>query len=263
MHPSRVLAKLRRNEATFVTALHFNDPAVYELASLLGFDCLWLDMEHQARSMQTASQLMRGARVGGSDVMARIAKGEFLRMSRALECGAHGIMYPRCDNADEAREVVRWAKFAPLGTRGIDSAGADNPYLLTPMVDYLKQANEQTFVVIQIEDAGALDNAEKMAAVEGVDVLFFGPGDFSILAGVPGQWDHALIQDAMKRVSAAARKTGKHWGMPCFSPEHAQKVYDLGGRFLAHGSDIGAIKTHFLDIQKRFGPVGVKFEPKF
>jgi 4-hydroxy-2-oxoheptanedioate aldolase len=260
MRPSRILAKLRRGEASFVTALHLNDPAVFELASLLGFDGIWLDMEHQARSMQTAAQLMRGARVGGSDVMCRIAKGEFLRMSRALEAGAHGIMYPRCDDAAEAREVVRWAKFAPLGTRGVDSAGADNPFLLTPLVDYLKQANEQTFVVIQIEDAAALDKAGEIAAVDGVDVLFFGPGDFSILCGFAGQFNDVRIEDAMKRISDAARKAGKHWGMPCFTPEHAQKVYDLGGRFLAHGSDIGSLKNAMEDIQKRFSPVGVKFE---
>jgi 4-hydroxy-2-oxoheptanedioate aldolase len=260
MRTSRILSNLRRNQATFVTALHFNDPAVFELAGLLGFDGIWLDMEHQSRSMQTAAQLMRAARVGVSDVMARIAKGEFLRMSRALEAGASGIMYPRCDDADEAREVVRWAKFAPQGTRGVDSAGPDNPYLLTPLVEYLQTANEQTFVVIQIEDAAALDNAEKIAAVDGVDVLFFGPGDFSILGGYAGQWDHPGIADAMQRIAAAVKKTGKHWGMPCFTPEHAQKVYDLGGRFLAHGSDIGLVKAGLLDIQNRFGPVGVTFE---
>jgi 4-hydroxy-2-oxoheptanedioate aldolase len=260
MRPSRILSKLRRGEASFVTALHFNDPAVFELASLLGFDGLWLDMEHQARSMQTAAQLMRGARVGGSDVMCRIAKGEFLRMSRALEAGAHGIMYPRCDDAAEAREVVRWAKFAPQGTRGVDSAGADNPFLLTPLVEYLKQANAETFVVIQIEDPAALDKVGEIAAVDGVDVLFFGPGDFSILSGVAGQWNHTVIEDAMKRIAEAARKAGKHWGMPCFTPEHAQKVYDMGGRFLAHGSDMGSLKNALEDIQKRFAPVGVKFE---
>jgi len=262
MRTSRILTKLRRNDPSFVTALHFNDPVVFELASLLGFDGIWLDMEHQSRSMQTAGQLMRAARVGGSDVMARIAKGEFLRMSRALEAGAQGIMYPRCDDAEEAREVVRWAKFAPVGVRGVDSAGADNPYLLTPLVEYLKTANEQTFVVIQIEDAAALDNAAAMAAVDGVDVLFFGPGDFSILSGVPGQFDHPLILDATKRVAAAAKQAGKHWGMPCFSPEHAQTVLDLGGRFLAHGSDMGALKTALLDIQRRFAPLGVTFDRK-
>lgn len=262
MRKSRVLAKLRRNDPVLVTALHFNDPVVYELTSLLGFDCLWLDMEHQSRSMQTAGQLVRAARVGSSDVMIRIAKGDFLRMGRALEVGAQGIMYPRCDNADEAREVVRWAKFAPQGIRGVDSAGADNPYCMMPLGDYLKQANEETFVVVQIEDPAALENVEAMAAVDGVDVLFFGPGDFSILAGVPGQWDHPLIADAMKRVSAAAKKAGKQWGMPVFNPEFCRKVLDLGGRFLANGSDITNLKTSFETLRTQFQSLGVTFETR-
>lgn len=260
MRTSRIKAKLRRNQPVFISALHLNDPAVFEMASLQGLDGLWLDMEHQARSMETANQLVRAARVGTSDVMIRIAKGEFLRMSRALEVGAQGIMYARCSDADEAREVVRWAKFAPLGTRGVDSAGADNPYCMTPLVDYLKAANEQTFLVIQIEDPQALEQAEAIAAVEGVDVVFFGPGDFSILSGVAGQWDHPLLEDAMQRISAAVKKHGKHWGMPIFGVDFGRKVLELGGRFLCHGCDLTLIRTGFEELQQRFAPLGVTFE---
>jgi 4-hydroxy-2-oxoheptanedioate aldolase len=262
MRPSRIKAKLRQDKQVLVTALHFNDPVVFEMASLMGFDGLWLDMEHQSRSMQTAGQLVRGARVGTSDVMIRIAKGDYLRMGRALEIGAQGIMYPRCDNAAEAREVVKWAKFAPMGVRGVDSAGADNPYCMMPLTDYLKQANDETFIVIQIEDPAALDNVEEMAAVDGVDVIFFGPGDFSIISGVPGQWDHPLLADAMKRIAAAVKKAGKHWGMPVFNPTFAQKVLDLGGRFMANGSDLTNVKASFEELRSKFTPLGVTFETR-
>lgn len=262
MRPSVVKAKLRRNEVAFITALHLRDPAIFELCSLFGFDAIWLDMEHWPRSMQTTNDLIRAARVGNSEVMVRIAKGEFMRMQRALEAGAQGIMYPRCDNAAEAREVVKWTKFAPMGTRGADSAGPDNPYCLTPLVPYLKQANEETFVVIQIEDPAALANADEMAAVDGVDVLFFGPGDFSIISGIPGQFDHPLIDDAMQKIAAAAKKHGKHWGMPVFNPDFAKKVVDMGGRFLANGSDLTSLKAHFEELQKKFAPVGATFNKK-
>lgn len=263
MRNSVVKAKLRRNESVFITALHLRDPAVFEMCSLFGFDAIWFDMEHWPRSMETANDMMRAARVGKSDVMVRIAKGEFMRMQRALEAGAQGIMYPRCDNADEAREVVKWAKFAPMGTRGADSAGPDNPYCTMPLAPYIKQANEETFIVIQIEDPQALEQAEAMAAVDGVDVLFFGPGDFSIISGIPGQWDHPKIEEAMKKVAAAAKKTGKNWGMPCFTPEFAKKVQDLGGRFMANGSDLTSLKTHFEELQKKFAPLGVTFQKQF
>ena len=160
MRPSVVKAKLARNEPILVTCLHLTDPSLYEMTSLMGYDAIWMDLEHHAYSVETANNLMRAARVGASDIMARPAKGEFMRMSRLLEAGAQGIMYPRCESAAEAAEVVRWCKFHPLGTRGIDGGNPDMPYCSMPLTDYLREANEQTFVVVQIEDPGAVEQAE-------------------------------------------------------------------------------------------------------
>src|SRR5215813_8912753 len=120
MRKSRIKAKLRGNEPVLLVTLHLTDPSTYELASLMGFDGIWLDLEHHHFSVETANTLMRAARVGASDVMVRAAKGEFMRISRILEAGAQGIMYPRCDDAAEARQVLSWSKFAPLGKRGFD-----------------------------------------------------------------------------------------------------------------------------------------------
>ncbi|MFO0954041.1 MAG: aldolase/citrate lyase family protein [Isosphaeraceae bacterium] len=259
MRPSKIKARLKSGEPVLVTALAFTDPAVFELTSLMGFDGIWLDLEHHAVSVETAATLMRAARVGSSDIMARPAKGEFMRLGRLLEAGAHGIMYPRCDDADEARQVVAWSKFAPLGRRGIDTGNADNPYCCTPLVPYLKQANDETFLVIQIEDPAALDHVDEIAAVEGVDVLFLGPGDFSILAGIPGQYDHPLIAQAVERVASAAAKAGKAWGMPVGSPEQAKLRMDQGAKFLAHGADILMVKSGLEAIRQNFGPLGFSF----
>ena len=260
MRQSQILAKIRRDETALAVCLHLTDPSVYERAAMTGFDGIWMDLEHHGYSVETAGQLMRAARVGSSDIVARPAKGEFMRMGRLLELGAQAIMYPRCDNAEEARQVVRWSKFAPLGERGIDSGNCDNPYCLMPLADYIKAANEQTFIVVQIEDPKSLVHAEAMAAVDGVDILFLGPGDFSILAGIPGQFDHPKIKDAMKQVAAAAKKAGKHWGMPIFSVEHAKEVLELGGRFLCHGADLLMVKNGLEDIAKKFAPLGVTFD---
>ena len=133
MRPSRVKAKLRRNEPALITTLHYVDPTLYELTSLMGFDGIWMDLEHHQYSVETAANLMRAARIGASDIIARPAKGEFMRMARLLEAGAQAIMYPRCESAAEAAEVVRWAKFAPLGERGVDGASADAPYCCMPV----------------------------------------------------------------------------------------------------------------------------------
>src|SRR5262249_17954279 len=187
---------------------------------------------HHGYSLETASSLMRAARVGSSDIVARPAKGEFMRMGRMLEAGATGIMYPRCSDAAEAAEVVTWTKFAPLGRRGFDGAGADAPYCTMSVADYVRQANEQTFVIVQLEEQPAVDQAGAIAAVEGVDALMFGPADFSVLEGIPGRFTHPKVQTAIKRVAAAARNQGKDWGMPVSSPTHCKQLQDLGARLL-------------------------------
>src|SRR5215216_4503605 len=120
MRCSKIKAKLVADEAALCVQLHLTDPSVFELTSLMGFDGIWMDLEHHGYSVETAGQLMRAVRVGSSDIIARPAKGEFMRMGRLLEAGAQAIMYPRCDSPEEAAEVVRWAKFAPLGARGFD-----------------------------------------------------------------------------------------------------------------------------------------------
>jgi 4-hydroxy-2-oxoheptanedioate aldolase len=260
MRFSRVKAKLRRNEPALITTLHYTDSTLYEMTSLMGFDGIWMDLEHHAYSVETAAKLMCAARVGASDIIARPAKGEYMRMGRLLEAGAQGIMYPRCESAEEAAEVVKWAKFAPIGERGLDGANADAPYCCMPMKPYLKMANEETLVIIQIESPRALDKVEAIAKVPGVDVLMIGPGDLSVLAGIPYEFDHPFMTDAIKRVAKVAKDAGIHWGMPSGSPEHTCKLLDLGGRFICHGADIIMVKRGLEQIQQSYSALGFTFD---
>jgi len=260
MRFSRVKTKLRAGEPALITCCHFVDPSVYELVSLLGFDGIWLDLEHHATSDETAANLMRSARVGTSDIIARPAKGEFMRMGRLLEAGAQAIMYPRCESAEEAAELVRWAKFAPQGERGVDGANGDNPYCAMPMPAYLKAANEHTLLIAQLESPTALDQAEAIAKVPGVDVLMLGPADLSVIAGLPFQFDHPLITASYHRVAEAAQRAGKWWGTVSGSPEHTRMLLDLGARFICHGCDLIMVKQGMEQIQERYASLGFTFE---
>lgn len=259
MRESVIKAKLARRQPVLLTQLHLTDPSVFELTSLLGFDGIWMDLEHHTYSEETAAVLMRAARVGRSDILARPAKGEFMRMSRLLEAGAQGIMYPRCDGPDEAAEAVRWAKFAPLGKRGLEGGNPDMPYCTMPVADYIREANAQTFIVIQLEEQAAVDRAQAIAEVEGVDVVFLGPSDFSVLSGIPGQFDHPLVRQATETIAAAARKAGKHWGAPGFSPEHTRRLLEMGATVITHQADIVLIKQGLEGIKERFAPLGFSF----
>jgi 4-hydroxy-2-oxoheptanedioate aldolase len=260
MRTSRIKAKLARGEPVLVTTLHFTDPSLYEMTSLMGFDGIWMDLEHHTYSVETAAGLMRAARVGSSDIIARPAKGEFMRMQRLLEAGAQGIMYPRCEDEQEAAEVVAWAKFAPLGRRGCDSANPDAPYLAMPLEQYVRAANEQTFIIIQLETPSALERADRIAAVDGVDILMLGPGDLSVFIGRPGQLEDERIAEAKRHVAEAAKGAGKHFGWPVASPQQARELLELGGRFVCYGCDFVIVKTGLERVQAEMGPLGFTFE---
>jgi 4-hydroxy-2-oxoheptanedioate aldolase len=260
MRSSRIKAKLRRREAALLTTLHFTDPSVFEMTSLLGFDGIWMDLEHHGYSVETATGLMRAARVGVSDIVARPAKGEFMRMARLLEAGASGIMYPRCETAAEAAEVVRWAKFAPLGERGVDGGNADMPYCSMALKDYVRAANEETLIVVQLESPAAIARAEEIARVPGVDVLMLGPGDLSVLAGIPGEFDHPIIHQARETVATAAKSAGIHWGTVTFGPDHTRQLLALDARFICHNSDILLVRRGLEKIQADYAELGFTFD---
>jgi len=260
MKPSRVLGKIRRGERALGVCLHLTDPSVYEMTSLLGFDAIWMDLEHHGYSVETAGHLMRAARIGGTDIVARPGKGEFMRLSRLLEQGATGIMYPRCDSAAEAAEAVRWSKFAPIGQRGFDGAGADAQFSLTPMTSYLELANRETFLLIQVEHPTAVEQAEEILAVPGVDMLMLGPADFTVLSGIPGKFTHPTVLAAFERIAKAAKTTGKHWAATCGSVEQATKLTEMGCSLVFHGCDLIFVRQGLERLKEQFGPaLGLTF----
>jgi 4-hydroxy-2-oxoheptanedioate aldolase len=243
-----------------IVTCHFNDPAIYEMTSLMGFDAIWLDLEHHPLGIESAANLMRAARVGASDIVARPAKGEFMKMARLLEAGAQAIMYPRCESAEEAADVVRWAKFPMQGQRGVDGANADAPYCGVPMPQYLRLANEHTLLVVQLESQAALAQADAIAAVPGVDVLMLGPGDLSVSSGIPYQFQHPIIQTAYRQVAQAAARSGKWWGTVTGNPDHTKMLMELGARFICHNADILILKQGWEAVQRSYAPLGFTFD---
>ncbi len=261
VRPSKIKAKLAHGDAVHLVTCHLTDPSVCEMVGRMGFDGIWMDAEHHPYSLETAQAMVRAAHLApGSDVMMRPAKGEFMRMGRILEMGVQGILYPRCDDAEEARQVVRYAKFAPLGERGCDGGNRDMPYCTMDLAEYIQQANAQTFIAVQLETQAAVDQAEAIAAVEGVDLIFFGPGDFSVLEGIAGRFDHPRIDAAIEKIAAAARNTGKDWGLPAGTPQKIEQYLSQGARLICHGADLIFIKDGLQAIQDRLEKLGFTYE---
>lgn len=262
MRESRVRKRWAQGKPVLATVAHFTDPSSAELIGLMGIDCLWIDLEHQPMGLAEAANMIRAARVGDMDVMARPAKGEFMRMARLLEAGASVIMYPRCESADEARELVRCAKFPPLGERGFFSASPDNPYSTMPVKDYVRQANEQTILIAQIESPNAVKQARAIAEVPGIDLLFFGPGDFSVISGVPGNFDSPVVREGLAETCRQALAAGKRFGTTVPDPEFAKKMLEIGASLLCYGGDLHFLRQALVDIKVNFGRLGFEFEYK-
>jgi 4-hydroxy-2-oxoheptanedioate aldolase len=266
MVTSRVLRKLRGGDIVRVAGMsRLSDPWLAQVIGWTGYDVIWFDMEHRAFGYDVIDPLSLACRHTGIDLMVRILKTGYTAPMRALEFGANGLMVPHCRSVEEARQWVEWTKFPPFGKRGFDGAGADADYLFADSLEYIKHANQETFLVLQIEDREAVDCVDEIAAVEGVDLLFIGTGDLSMSYGVPLQGDHPLMQKAIDRVAEATAKHGKWWGMPSGSPEAAQKLIDRGARFITCGGDHGSLVNGLKQgIQAHSGLVvpGVKSSEK-
>ena len=232
-----------------------------DLIGLLGFDCLWICREHCPIDGDRLAHLIRTAGLNDMDTLVRVPKGCYSDFIHPLELGATGIMVPHCMSAQEAREVVRTTRFHPLGRRPLDGGNSDGHYCMIPLGEYLRQANENTFVVVQIEDPEALEHIEEIVAVDGIDCVFIGPADLSHGLGVPGQTDHPEIVRTIQRVAAACAKHGRAWGLPV-SPANASRYLEMGARFLTCGADVLGLHQYFLEIRKSFESLGFEFRPK-
>jgi len=252
MRPSRVLRKLRANEVAYCFKHNLNDPRSVDLAGLFGFDCHWLCMEHSSGDWSAIEAQIYAAKSRNTDTVVRVPRGPYSDYIKPLELDATGIMVPHVMNAREARAVVRMTRFHPLGRRPIDGGNADGGYCNVDLHEYLRQSNEEHFVAVQIEDPEALDELDAICAVEGIDIIFFGPADFSHGIGAPGEFDHPMVREARLRIAEAARAHGKFAGTVA-SPESARECADMGYLFLAVGADVIGISDYCMKIASRLG----------
>jgi 2-dehydro-3-deoxyglucarate aldolase/4-hydroxy-2-oxoheptanedioate aldolase len=220
-----------------------------------GYDAVWLDQEHAGLSIAQIEHGCLAAREVGLDSFVRLAPTDYATVMRPLEAGAGGIMAAQVRSAAQAEDVMQWAKFYPRGLRGVNGSGVDGRYATMPMGDYLKRANAETFVAIQIEHFGAVEEVEKIAALKDVDVLFIGPADLGQSMGLVGDWDHPKIWHAIERVAKAAKANGIHWAILPRSADYAKRCVDLGCRMLSVGIDVWAVQRGLKAFLSEFESV--------
>lgn len=251
MRESRVLKKLRAGEIASCFKINFADAQASEVAAMAGFDCVWLDQEHLAQNWSVINAHIWATKAHNVDVMVRIPRGSYSDYVKPLELDATGIMVPHVMSADDARNIVKMTRFHPIGRRAIDGGSADGGYTNLDFNEYLRQANEQRFVVLQIEDPEPLAELDEIAAIDGVDMLFFGPGDFSQAIGAPGEWHHPRLVEARKLVAEAAIRHGKI-AATTGGIDRLPEFLSLGYRFVSVGADVVGVNTYCQSLAARF-----------
>lgn len=244
MRESRILRKLRAGEPAFSIKLNCNDARLVEVAGLAGIDCVWTDLEHVPNDWSAVEKQIMAGKIHDVDVIVRVARGGYSEYIRPLEMDAAGIMIPHVMNALDAASLIRQTRFYPLGLRPVDGGNADGAYTNLDLADYFRQANEQRMVIFQIEDPEPLAELEQIAAMPGVDMLFFGPADFSQAIGAPAEWNDPRVAEARGRVADVARAYGKFAGT-VGSPANCQSLLDMGYRFVNLGSDVRGLSQLF------------------
>lgn len=251
MRRSRVLERVRGGSVASCVKLNLADPRVAEIAGLADFDSVWIDQEHVATDWATVENMVRAAKITDTDVMVRVAKGSYSDLIRPLEVDAAGIMVPHVIGLEEAKWIVRNTKFHPVGRRPLDGGNADGAFAGIGVEEYCARSNREKFVCIQIEDPEPLDELDAIAALEGIDMILFGPGDFSQGIGAPGDMNHPQVASARRRIAEACRKHGKI-AATVGSHENFAELAELGYRYISVGADVVGLGGYFRELRSLF-----------
>ncbi|MFV0425687.1 MAG: HpcH/HpaI aldolase family protein [Beutenbergiaceae bacterium] len=222
-------ARLAAGDTLVGTFCAIPHPAAVEMVATAGFDFLCLDAEHSAIGRSTAEAMIRAASASGVPALIRVAGNTPELIGGALDAGAAGVIVPRVNSAEEAAQAVSAARYPPLGARGAGPGRATGYGSDIPR--YLATANDDLLLAVQVETTQAVTEAAQIAAVDGIDLLFIGPGDLavSVAADRQGAADPQELSQMMSSVVAAAKNGRRHSGL--FRPD----ATDLG-----HWSRAGA-----------------------
>src|SRR3984885_12992404 len=237
---NHVKEKLARGEVVAsMTVRLMRGIEIARIAKTAGFDSLYVDMEHSSFSLESMGQICMAALEVGITPFGRVPG--LANVQRILDGGALGIIAPHVQTAAEARDYVKAAKYPPLGERSNAGNLPHLQYRSFPAAEAYAAIDAATMVVVQFESAQAIENADAIMAVEGVDMVLIGTNDLLADFGLPGQYDHPRVHDAYTKTLAACHKHGKHLAAGAFRlpTDLAAKYVRMGARYVSTGTDLG------------------------
>jgi 2-keto-3-deoxy-L-rhamnonate aldolase RhmA len=212
-------------------------PGVPQLLANAGAEYVIYDMEHTGTSLETIKAQIAYCRGLPIAPMARVPRGEYHFLARALDIGCHGVMIPMVESEAQARAIVEATHYPPRGRRGAAFGFAHDDYAAGDPKAKMRAADARTLVIAQIETERGLEQVEAIAAIDGIDVLWVGHFDLTNFLGIPGEFDNLTYVKAVERIVAAGRKNKKGLGFMAASADWARQYKKLGFNMLAAGPD--------------------------
>ena len=239
MRTNTVKQLLRENKPAIGTWLVLPDPFAAQVMARVGFDWVNVEMEHSPITLETAALMFQMIAQAGSVPLVRVPWNTGENVKRVLDCGAWGIVFPMTNSKAEAEAAVAAAKYPPRGFRSVGGSMQAISFG-TDAGTYYARANDETMVIIQIEHIKAVERAEEILSVPGIDAMFIGPTDLSASMGLKpsGDAEDPKVREAIEHARAVAAKCGVASGIHVFSPEAVAQRIKEGFRFIALASDV-------------------------
>lgn len=244
--------RIREGHRTVGSFSGLGTPAAAEVMAAAGAEWVLLDLEHGGGTEEHVGPTAVATGAYGAATLVRVEQTDRIRIGRALDAGAAGVMLPRLSSAEEVREAVRHLRYPPEGDRGVATYNRAVRWGLDR--EALRRSDREAIAIVQIETIGALEEVEEIAAIDGVDVLFVGPLDLSYALGTPLDFDSEAFRAAVERVLAAASSAGICAGTLSPTAEAAQERAEQGFRFLAVGSDSTLLAAATGSFVRRLAP---------
>ncbi|SFD28473.1 4-hydroxy-2-oxoheptanedioate aldolase [Bosea sp. CRIB-10] len=243
-------AALARGELQIGLWSSLCSPIVAEIIGHSGFDWILVDTEHSPNEPPAVLAQLQALQAGTATPIVRPAWNDPVLLKRLLDIGTQAVLVPFVQNAEEAAKAVAACRYPPAGIRGITVSGRGSRYGRVP--DYLKRADAEICVLVQVETGEALAEIEAIASVDGVDGVFIGPADLSASLGHIGNPGHPEVQAAIKGAVEQLTAVGKPAGILTPSEADARRYIEWGYRFVAVGSDLGLLTRHADALAKTF-----------
>ena len=249
--------KMREGKRVVGTMVRMvRNPAIALIASHAGLDFIMLDLEHGPYNLETVDDIFKVGRSLGLGCFVRVPELAKGYVSRIMDAGATGVMVPMVESVEEAKLLTQWTKYAPLGGRGFGGAGGHTDFIgVTPDATpaFMAKANVDTLAIAQIETAQAIQNIDAIAAVPGIDALLIGPNDLAISMGCAGDLLGEILDKAIGKVAAAAKKHGKIFGMHGPDPL-TERWVSKGLTLVMSNVDINILTAGLKTIWQKYKP---------